>query len=443
MSGLAAAPDTWVDSSRPVLDQLDVLSERTFLDPDLRALHDYRERGPGNRVIGCFPVYTPEELVHAAGFLPAHLFGGGHIAEIEYADARIQSFVCSICKSTLELGLTDRLGMVDGFIFPSICDVARNLSSIWKRNFPDQFVAFCHWPEHADSANARVYLRAEFARVLDGLEELRGSAVSIDELNASLEIYNESRVLMRAFRALRHEHPEKVSLGETYRLFRAAGFMRRETHNELLRRALAEAEARDTKPRDAVRVVLDGSFCEQMPVEMIEMIEQAGCYVIDDDLLLGHRWYTESIPSDTGDPLDEMAAAFLAQAPDCAVHYVGRKSRVVAFGERLERANAEGVIFASAKFCEPALYDYVLLKDEAERHGLPYVTFEFEEKAGLFDAIQTQVETFVESVLFYDDDSDPDLPARTAVEGAGVDVSASPPVSGAAATVAPPVSEDR
>lgn len=425
MSAGSMVAGAWVDPTVPLFDQLDVLSERTFLDPDLAALHAFKTEGKHHRVIGCFPVYTPEELVHAAGFLPAHLFGGGHIAEIEYADARIQSFVCSICKSTLELGLTERLKMVDGFMFPSICDVARNLSSIWKRNFPEQFVAYCHWPEHADSANARAYLRSELARILDGLEELRGSAVSIAELNETLEIYNESRRLMRALRALRREHPEKLTLAETYRLFRAAGFMRRETHNELVARALAEAAAREVAPRDAVRVVLDGAFCEQIPVEMIEMIEQAGCYVLDDDILLGHRWYSADIPSSTDDPLDAMAGAFLEQAPDCAVHYVGRQRRVQAFGEKLDRTGADGVIFASAKFCEPALYDYVLLKDEVERHSLPYVSFEFEEKAGLFDAIQTQVETFVESVLFYDDEPDPEEPGQTsstahsAVEAAG------------------------
>ncbi|MFQ5689264.1 MAG: 2-hydroxyacyl-CoA dehydratase [Gemmatimonadota bacterium] len=394
----------WVDPARPVLEQLDVLSERTFADPDLQALADYRKRGRDCRVIGCFPVYTPEELVHAAGFLPAHLYGGGQIIEIERADARIQSFVCSIAKSTLELGLAGRIPMVDGFLFPSICDVARNLSGIWKRNFPNQFIGYCHWPEQANAPSARVYLRSELARVLSGLEELRGREVGVDELNASLAVYNENRRLMRALRGLRRAHPEKLALAESYRLFRAGGFMPREEHNELLRRALEEAEARERKPRDAIRVVLEGSFCEQMPVAMIEMIEEAGCYVVDDDLLLGLRWYSEDVPADTEDPLDALAGAFLAGAPDCAVHYVGRESRVAAFGEKLTRSGAEGVIFASAKFCEPALYDVVLLRDEAERHGLPYVLFEFEEKAGLFDAIQTQVETFVESILFFEEE---------------------------------------
>lgn len=396
---MSGAP--WVDPRRPVLEQLDRLAERTFADPDFTALRAYRARGPDARVIGCFPVYTPEELVHAAGFLPAHVFGGGQLVEIERADSRIQSFVCSICRSTLELGLAGKLAMLDGFLFPSICDVARNLSAVWKRNFPGQLVAYCHWPEHGESAHARRYLRKELGRVRAELVALRGVPIRDEELAATLAIYNENRRLVRALRALRVEHPERLSLAETYRLQRAGGFMRREEHNELLRGALAEARARSVAPRDAVRVVLEGAFCEQMPVELMQMIEDAGCYVVDDDLLLGAAWYGADVATDTDDPLEALADAFLCSAPSCAVHHVGRESRVHGFGERLARVGARGVIFAAAKFCEPALYDYVLLKDEVERQGLPSVAFEFEEKTGVFDAIQTQVETFVESVLFF------------------------------------------
>jgi len=399
--GAAPAAAPWVDPERPVLEQLEALSERTFLDIDFSAIRRYRESGPERRVIGCFPVYVPEELVHAAGFLPAHIHGGGQMVGIDHADARIQSFVCAICRSTLELGLRGMLEDLDGFLFPSICDVARNLSGVWKRNFPDQLVAYCHWPEHADSVHAHRYLRREFARIAEELGELRGAPLTAEELNASLEVYNENRRLLREMHELRRSCPERLGLAESYRLFRAGGFMRREEHNGILVRALAEARARQARPRDAVRVLLEGSFCERIPVEVLQMIEDAGCYVLDDDLFLGMLWYPADIPADTEDPLGAMAAAFLAGAEPCSIHHVGRESRVSEFGRKLERIGAAGVIFSAAKFCEPALYDYVPLKEEVERRGLPYVTFEFEEKMTVFDAIQTQVETFVESVLFF------------------------------------------
>jgi benzoyl-CoA reductase/2-hydroxyglutaryl-CoA dehydratase subunit BcrC/BadD/HgdB len=80
---------------------------------------------------------------------------------------------------------------------------------------------------------------------------------------------------------------------------------------------------------------------------------------------------------------------------------------VRAFGEKVEAAGVNGVIFAAAKFCEPALYDYVLLKEELERRKIPYLSFEFEEKMTVFDTVRAQVETFVESVLFFAEEPDP------------------------------------
>jgi benzoyl-CoA reductase/2-hydroxyglutaryl-CoA dehydratase subunit BcrC/BadD/HgdB len=41
------------------------------------------------------------------------------------------------------------------------------------------------------------------------------------------------------------------------------------------------------------------------------------------------------------------------------------------------------------------------LKEHLERAGVPYLVLEFEEKMTTFEVIQNQVETFVESILFY------------------------------------------
>src|SRR5262245_41834339 len=87
---------------------------------------------PGGRAVAVYPVWVPAEIIHAAGMLPLALLGGGASVELTYADARFQSFVCSIAKSSLELGFQGLVDGVDGFVFSNICDVARNLGSIHK-----------------------------------------------------------------------------------------------------------------------------------------------------------------------------------------------------------------------------------------------------------------------------------------------------------------------
>ena len=42
-------------------------------------------------------------------------------------------------------------------------------------------------------------------------------------------------------------------------------------------------------PMDKIKVVVSGAFCEQPSIGLIKAIEEAGCYVVDDDYMLGSR----------------------------------------------------------------------------------------------------------------------------------------------------------
>ncbi|MDB7831078.1 2-hydroxyacyl-CoA dehydratase, partial [Intestinimonas butyriciproducens] len=51
----------------------------------------------GKKVVGCFPVYTPEELVHAGGMIPMGLWGGQITPSV--AGKYNPIFTCSIMRS--------------------------------------------------------------------------------------------------------------------------------------------------------------------------------------------------------------------------------------------------------------------------------------------------------------------------------------------------------
>ncbi len=105
---------------------------------DLNFSHarEWKAAKPGRKVVGYMPWYVPRELIHAAGGLPLGILGGGDQLEVIHGDAYYQSYICRIPRSTIELGVTGRLDFVDGMLFPSICDVIRNLSGMWKILFP-------------------------------------------------------------------------------------------------------------------------------------------------------------------------------------------------------------------------------------------------------------------------------------------------------------------
>ncbi len=359
----------------------------------------WKTEHPASKVVGCYPVYTPVEIIHAAGMLPAGIIGGGNRLEIAHADSRFQSFVCSIVKSTLELGLTGKLSFVDGMVFHSICDPARNLASVYRRNFPKMMVEYIHFPQNMTSPRTEDYLLAEYQRLKSSYETLSGRAVTEENLRHSISLYNEQRRLMRDLYRIRAETPQNLSTVESYVLTRIGTLLPPEEHVALLKEAAAEIKRRNEKPKDRIKVVLEGSFCEQPPLELIEGLEAAGCYILDDDFLLGWRFFSEDIPLD-GDPMRNLARAYIHKSVYSGVKHDTREPKSKHLIDKIKETGASAVLILVAKFCEPALFDYALYRRALEKEGIPHLYLEFEEKMWIFDKARTEVETFVESMLF-------------------------------------------
>ncbi len=353
-----------------------------------------RWREHGGTILGHFQVYFPEEIAHAAGMLPFKVRGAP--VEPTQADSRFGSYLCSILKTSLELVLSKRVEL-DMFVTHPICDAARNLGAIWGRNFPYP-CQILYLPQNATSAHAPDYLRGEYRRLADTVEQVAGRPVTEAGLRASLAVFNENRALLRRLYALRRESPWLVAADESYALVAVGGLVPREEHNALLRAVLPMLEKRELKRQDKIRVHFEGGFCEQPPLDLIRMIGQS-CYMVDDDLLIGLRWLVDDVPLD-GDPLYNLAEAYLNRSSHSPVQHDLRKPKDKMLLKRVAEAGADAAIVMAAKMCEPGLEEQVVNTRALDRENIPYFVSEFEESMTSFDHLEIQLETFVENILF-------------------------------------------
>jgi benzoyl-CoA reductase subunit C len=363
-----------------------------FEDTTFPTVKRWRERG--GKVIGHFQVAFPEEIVHAAGLLPFKVRGAP--IETIQADSRFGSYLCSILKSSLELALSNTVEM-EMFVTHPICDAARNLGAVWGRNvsYPCQIL---YLPQNANSAHSKIYLRGEYDRLKRSVEQITGASVSDEALNNSIRIFNENRALIRELYAIKKEAPWLVSADEAYVLVALAGLIPREEHNDLLRTLLPQIRARNTHSQDKVRVVFEGGFCEQPPLDLIRAIGRS-CYVVDDDFLIGLRWILEDVAVD-GDPLENLAEAYLEKSSYSPVQHDLRKPKEMMLLRRIIDAKATAAIITAAKMCEPGLEEQVAYTRTLDKAGVPYFMGEFEENMTSFDSLEIQLETFVENILF-------------------------------------------
>jgi len=368
-------------------------SREVFEDPSFPTVRRWREAG--GKILGHFQVYFPEELAHAAGMLPVKVRGAP--IEAGRAESRFGSYLCSIIKSSLELALSDRIRF-DMFVSHPICDAARNLAAIWARNTDGQPSHILYLPQNANSTGAPPWLRGEYARMLRSIEEVAGRRVDDDDLARSIAVFNENRALLRELYAIKRETPWQVAADEAYILVALAGLLPREEHNELLRQVLPQLRERPGRPQDRIRVVFEGGFCEQPPLELVRLIGQS-CYLVDDDLLIGLRWLTGDAPL-AGDPLFALAESYLERSSYSPVQHDARKPKERMLLERIRRARAEAAIVTAAKMCEPGLEEQVAYTRALDEAGIPYFVSEFQESMTSFDQLEIQLETFVENLLF-------------------------------------------
>lgn len=348
--------------------------------------------------IGHFPVYFPEEIAHSAGLLPMGILGGGNKLELKHADAHMGSFICSICRSTTEMGLNGALANLSGFVTHPICDAAKHLGGIWARNFPEQLAQILYLPQNANTPGAVRYVAAEYQRLRAEMEKKAGRTVDDESLRASIRAYNRNRRLLRELYAIRRDEPWKLSCTESYLLLRARTRISCEEHTALLESAIAGIRARNRQAQDKPRVVFVGGFCEQPPLEMLEAIDD-NCYVVDDDLLIGLRWLTEDVP-ETGDPVWALAESFIERSAASPVQHDERKSKEGYLMEMIASSKADAAIVTAAKFCEPGLDEQVAWSKHLDQVGVQYLVLEFEEKMTSFEQMAMQLETFAESLLF-------------------------------------------
>ncbi len=369
-------------------------------DPAMGAVRLWRENHPGSPVVGYLPAYAPRELIYAAGGLAVGLWGGGVRVEIVHGDTCFQSYICHLPRSVIEMAGRGAFEGFGGIIFPSICDVIRNLSGMWKLLFSHQWAMYLDLPHNFDSGIGGVFYRSELLRLAALILGGEPDAGYLERMREAIALTNRQREAILRLKRLRLSSPDKLPIDEYYYLLRSALVLHPDVHRGLVDQYLdREVEGREAKILDNARVVLVGAFCEQPPVGLLRTIERAGCHIVNDDLLLGLHWLTSPLDED-GDPLDSLVSGYLEGTSMAPFKFQGDRDRGAELVRLVKRSGADGVLFASPSFCDPALLERPILQQALEQAGIPFTSFKYSEASCQYQGIGEMAGTFSDSLPY-------------------------------------------
>ncbi len=340
--------------------------------------------------VGCFPYYTPDELIYAAGFLPVGMWGGQ--SDIKLADTYLQSFCCSIMRENVEQWMKGVYDFLSAVIIPTYCDTLKCICENWKAAVPQIALIPMVYPQNRRIQAGIDYLISEYKRVQEILEGIAGKKITDQKLTESFLLYEEYRKLMREFTSLAVHYPITLNARTRQLILKAAFFMDKKVYIQKISETCKSLEAFPAEAFDGKKIVITGILAE--PSALLDIFVENDIAFAADDLTNSSRQFRTN--SQKGDGVLEKMAYRIAGQSGCSLLFDAQKKRGQFLVDLVKTTGADGVVVSMMKFCDPEEFDYPIYKKELEAAHIPLLYLEIEQKMDSLEQIRTRVQSFAE-----------------------------------------------
>lgn len=345
----------------------------------------------GKKVIGCFPIYTPQPLVTALGMVPMGLYGGQVNPTV--ASKYNPIYTCSIMKSCLEFGMSGVYKGLSAAIMPMLCDTFRGMSSGWRAGVKDiPLISFIH-PQNRSCTGAQEFLVSEYEQVKKKLEAIAGEELTNEKLNDTLDLYNERNRLVRDFSELANDHLDIINAVARHKVMKALTFLEVKEGMEHLKE-LIEA-LKETEPYEwtGKRVILTGITAE--PDDFLNIFAENNIAVVGDDLAQESRQYRNDYPEGENG-LERMSAQWI-DLDFCSTAYnEDKKKRGEGLVELAKKTNADCIADCLMRFCDVEEYDYPYISQMTEEAGMYSLCLEIDQSTQDNGQSRTKIQSYAE-----------------------------------------------
>lgn len=345
----------------------------------------------GKKVVGCFPVYTPQPLVVAAGFVPMGLWGGQVTPTV--AGKYNPIFTCSIMRSVLEFGMKGAYKGLSAVVMPMLCDTFRGMSSGWRAGVKDiPLISFIHTQNRMDSGSLE-FMIEEYKSVQKRLESISGVEVTNDKLNETIDLYNKRNAVMREFCDIANEHLDVVNPVVRHNVFKSVIFLEVTETINLVQQFIDELKKQPVYNWTGKKVILTGITAE--PDEFLNIFVENNVAVVGDDLAQESRQYRTDYPSGTS-AIERLAAQWM-HVKGCSMAFEPDVSiRGQMLVKMAKEKGADGIAVCLMRFCDVEEYDYPYISKLTEDAGLYSLCLEIDQSTQDNGQSRTKVQSYAE-----------------------------------------------
>lgn len=354
-------------------------------------------RSAGRKVVGTYCLYTPAELIVAAGAIPVSLCGTRQ-APISAAEKYLPRNLCPLIKSSFGSAVTDTCPyfyFTDLLVAETTCDGKKKMYEILGKIKPLHLMQLPQTQEGEDSFN---YWYREVVRFKNRLEEELGTTITDSGLKSAVQLLNEERQALADLQDVCKHIPSPISGVDLLAVLHLRNFFIDKRKAILMLNRLT-AELRDMSAAGsspfrpgAPRILLTGVPVGTGSDKVIRIIEESGGSVV---CLESCSAYKKVAPVDESlEPLTAIAKKYLLTPCSCMSPNNGRLELVARLAGEFA---VDGIIDLTWQACHTYnLESFTLQQGLQKHHDLPFLQIETDYSEGDSEQLRVRIEAFLE-----------------------------------------------
>ena len=354
----------------------------------------------GQKVVGTFCLYVPEEIILAANAISVGLCAGADFGT-ELVEQLMPRNTCALIKSFVGFklsGVCPYVEACDLVIGETTCDGKTKAYEIFGEYVPMFVLEIPHMKNESD----RQLWRSEIGRLANRLEALTGNKITAESLKKGVEIVNAKREALHRLNRLRAEDPAPISGLDSLLINQVQFYDDPVRLTEKIHELCDELETRIVRksgaaPAGAPRILVSGCPMAVPNWKLPYLIEKNGAVIVGEESCVGERG-TRNLVDLRGaatreEILDRIAQRYLGI--DCAV-FTPNTERLEHISEMALRYKADGVVHYEIQFCTPYTMESHAVRRTMKREGIPFLKIETDYSMEDAAQIETRVQAFLE-----------------------------------------------
>ncbi len=368
----------------------------------IKELKEAKEKG--QKILGTFCLYVPDELIFAVNAISVGLCGGTNFSNYA-AEGIVPPNLCPLIKSALGFALGNicpYFNSLNLLVGETTCDGKKKAWEVMEKYFPCELYVV-EIPQCKDRPQAREHWIAELKALVKKLENLTSNKLTFENLKAAMEkIENKRNQIRRVYQA-RKADPPPISGKDALLVSQVAFYDDPDREIQMVGKLADELEKRirdgvGVVKKSTKRILISGTPMAIPNWKLHQIIETSGAIVVCEETCTGTRYFDAKLEI-TGKTLEGLIGNLAERYLNinCAC-FTPNEARTEDIKRLVKEYKADGVVLYSLSFCQPYIIESIAIEKKLKEIGIPTISIETDYSSEDEGQLKTRIEAFLEMI---------------------------------------------